>query len=128
MSPAITAAAAETTAERRRALADERMPPLEGTWGLFAIADQLRHSVRDALAIDPTHPQALELVALAEEIEQAHPDAPRRQTCSETQRTCTGPGCTNTFTPAATGRPRRFCSPTCATRARRAAARRDATA
>lgn len=107
-----------TTPQRRRALADERMPPLEGTCGLSALADQLRRSVRDALAIDPTHPQALHLVALAEAIENAHPDAQPRPT------PCAGPGCTQPLPPADRGRQRRYCSPPCRTRARRAAGKR----
>lgn len=107
-----------TTPQRRRALADERMPPLDGTWGLSALADQLRRSVRDALAIDPTHPQALHLVTLAEAIENAHPDAQPHPT------PCAGPGCTQPLPPADRGRQRRYCSPPCRNQARRAAAKR----
>ncbi|MFE9247146.1 hypothetical protein [Nocardiopsis sp. NPDC006938] len=98
------------TRERRRALALEMMPRTNsGTRPLAEIADQLRRSVADAVAIDPDLPEAHRLLDLAEEIEAAGQP-----------RACAAPGCTEPLPPAEPGRERRYCSPPCRRRARRA--------
>lgn len=97
--------------ERRRALAGARLDRR----ALTEAAELLRYAVADAAAIDPDLPQVRSVLAAAAAAEQATTPAGAR---------CTAPGCEMPLPPAEPGRERRYCSPPCRTRARRAAANR----
>jgi hypothetical protein len=94
------------TPQRIRARSARMLPPAEA---LEDIADQLRRAVRASLELPHPDPEAVRLAALADQITI---DNRRRAQCA-------GPGCDHQLQPAATGRPRRYCSAACRQRGRR---------
>ncbi|MEE2051771.1 hypothetical protein [Nocardiopsis tropica] len=103
------AAPGQDSPEQRRALAGARLDRRT----LAEAADLLRRAVRDAAAIAPDLPEVAAVLAAAAAAEQA---------AAPTGAACAAPGCAAPLPAAESGRVRRYCSPPCRTRARRAAA------
>lgn len=105
------AAPGRDTPERRRTLAGAHLDRR----ALAEAAALLRRAVADAAAIAPDLPEVAAVLAAAKAAE--HAAAP-------TGAACAAPDCECPLPPAEPGRTRRYCSPPCRTRARRAAANR----
>lgn len=105
------AAPGRDTPARRRALAGARIDRRT----LAEAAALLRYAVRDAAAIAPDLPEVAAVLAAAAAADQA---------AAPTGAACAAPGCAEPLPAAEPGRVRRYCSPPCRTRARRAAPNR----
>lgn len=98
--------------EHRRRLARYLLPGPETT---TKATDWVRYLVEAALAVDPELPEAHQVLAAADQIEQL---------LGAVVPTCAAPGCEGPLPSADPGRERRYCSAPCRTRARRAGAKR----
>lgn len=96
----------------RRRLAQSFLPRPETT---IKATDLVRYLVEEALAVDPELPQARQVLAAADQIDQL---------LGTSARTCAASECGQPLPPADPGRERRYCSPSCRTRTQRRGAKR----